>query len=323
MMPLKQNIYMRVTGTLLAVAIIYFLLDSLSTNLHRLSELQYTINYPRLILSFLLLFAVYLFNPWAWTRILREMQEVLDYRQAFSIFYVSQLGKYVPGRVWGYISQVVLSRRAGVSGEKAFVSSILFQAISSAVTVYFFLMTLPAWDSLQGLPGILILAAASAAGAVLLQLNVLNGVSNLVLGKLFRREMRVNLSSRTILDVMGILLLSWIAYGVAYYHFMKSFYPDLDVMTGMKFTGIYAISWLIGYVSLLTPGGLGIREGVQVYLLSLFVPLPIAIVISLASRVWLTVSEIAVGAVSFCQLQRRAPSVIAPGENRDATDPAS
>lgn len=314
---------MRIAGILLAVAIIYFLLDSLSTNLHRLSELHYRVTYPRLALSFLLLFAVYLFNPWAWTRILREMQEVLDYRQAFSIFYISQLGKYVPGRVWGYIGQVVLSRRAGVSGEKAFVSSILFQAISSAVTVYFFFLTLPAWDSFQSLSGILILALASAIGIFLLRLDVINGASNFILGKLFRREMRVRLSSHTILAVSGILLLSWIAYGVAYYHFMKSFYPDLDIMMGMKFTGIYAISWLIGYVSLLTPGGLGIREGVQVYLLSLFIPLPIAIVISLASRVWLTVSEITVGAVSFCQIQRKAPDFTAPKKNPDAADPAS
>lgn len=310
-------------GALLVVIIFYFLLDSLFSNYQKLSVLQYTVEYPRMIFSFLLLFAVYLFNPWAWIKILNEMQENLNYRQAFSIFYVSQLGKYVPGRVWGYISQVILARKVGVSGEKAFISSILFQVVSSVVTVYFFMMTLLVWEQLDIVLRVFVLALASIGGYILLWMDALNWASNLVIKKMFKRTARVHLSSRIILDVTGILILSWIAYGVAYYHFMKSFYPELDIVTGITFTGIYAISWLVGYVSLLTPGGLGIREGVQVYLLNFFIPLPIAIVISLASRVWLTLSELLVGLLAFCQLKKGVP--LSPLIRRDqtSTDPAS
>jgi len=55
-------------GTLLVVVIFYFLLDSLLSNYQKLSALQYTVEYPRMVLSFLLLFAVYLFNPWHGSR---------------------------------------------------------------------------------------------------------------------------------------------------------------------------------------------------------------------------------------------------------------
>lgn len=310
-------------GTLLVVVIFYFLLDSLLSNYQKLSALQYTVEYPRMALSFLLLFAVYLFNPWAWIKILSEMQETLEYRQAFSIYYVSQLGKYVPGRVWGYISQVILARKAGVSGEKAFISSILFQVVSSIVTVYFFSMTLLAWDRVDLVMRVFLVALASVGGYVLLRVDALNWASNLVVREIFKRTVRVHLSSRIILDVTAILVLSWIAYGVAYYHFMKSFYPELDIVTGIKFTGIYAISWLVGYVSLLTPGGLGIREGVQVYLLNFFIPLPIAIVISLASRLWLTLSEILVGLLSFYRLKKGGPVSLLIPNSQTSTDPAS
>jgi glycosyltransferase 2 family protein len=49
----------------------------------------------------------------------------------------------------------------------------------------------------------------------------------------------------------------------------------------------------VGYLSFITPSGLGVREGVLTALLALVYPLPVAIVASLLFRLMCTLGEFA------------------------------
>jgi len=53
--------------------------------------------------------------------------------------------------------------------------------------------------------------------------------------------------------------------------------------------GIFSIA---GVSQFLTPSGIGVLEGVLTVLLSLYLPVPIAILIALLARVWKTVTEL-------------------------------
>jgi uncharacterized membrane protein YbhN (UPF0104 family) len=53
-----------------------------------------------------------------------------------------------------------------------------------------------------------------------------------------------------------------------------------------------AISSTLGLIAIFAPSGLGVREGVLVYLLSLMMPPPIAVIISILTRIWMTLIEI-------------------------------
>jgi hypothetical protein len=89
-------------------------------------------------------------------------------------------------------------------------------------------------------------------------------------------------------------------YGVAFRIFAESL---IGTTTGSWFAwgGAYTLSYLVGYLTLISPGGLGIREVTLSQLLtSLNLATPSqAIVITLASRLWLTVLEIAPGIVAL------------------------
>ena len=65
----------------------------------------------------------------------------------------------------------------------------------------------------------------------------------------------------------------------------------LPVHTALPIAGMFAVSVVSGFLNPLTPQGLGTREGILVILMSSYLPLSTAIVISLLSRVWLTLSE--------------------------------
>jgi uncharacterized membrane protein YbhN (UPF0104 family) len=58
------------------------------------------------------------------------------------------------------------------------------------------------------------------------------------------------------------------------------------------FAGALAISSTLGLVAIFAPSGLGVREGALVYLLSFIMATPIAVIISILTRIWMTLIEI-------------------------------
>ena len=52
------------------------------------------------------------------------------------------------------------------------------------------------------------------------------------------------------------------------------------------------MTWVVGLLAFLTPGGLGVREGALALLLSPFLPVPLPTVVALLARVWWTVAEL-------------------------------
>ena len=72
---------------------------------------------------------------------------------------------------------------------------------------------------------------------------------------------------------------------------------DIVETTGLSldklpvFIAMNAAAYLIGYVSFITPSGLGFREGALVAFLSPFFPTPVAVALALAARLWSTAGE--------------------------------
>ena len=58
------------------------------------------------------------------------------------------------------------------------------------------------------------------------------------------------------------------------------------------FDGGTGLSSTLGLIAIFAPSGLGVREGVLVYLLSLSDAGPVAVIISVLTRIWMTLIEI-------------------------------
>ena len=125
-------------------------------------------------------------------------------------------------------------------------------------------------------------------------------LSSALLQKLARRVAgdRVVFPTLHIRDVAAYTaaqLLPWLAYGVAFWLFGRGIVGDRApglALAIASFTASYA--W--GIVWVVVPGGLGVREFALVGLLTPHVGPDVALVLSLGSRVWLTIVEI-VGAL--------------------------
>ena len=75
--------------------------------------------------------------------------------------------------------------------------------------------------------------------------------------------------SRLWANVVAGHVLLWVCQGLAFFFFVKSFVPVVWWDAGVL-AACFAFAWVIGFLSFLTPGGLGIREGLLGLLLDAF-----------------------------------------------------
>ena len=59
----------------------------------------------------------------------------------------------------------------------------------------------------------------------------------------------------------------------------------------IRFSTILPLCWVVGYIVLLAPGGLGVREGMLTLTLSEFLSPEIALTIAIIQRVWFILVE--------------------------------
>ena len=105
------------------------------------------------------------------------------------------------------------------------------------------------------------------------------------------------------LVLLGTYFVGWLFYGLSG---MLLSYAILEPSSISWFTLVVAFvaSWVVGYISLLTPGGLGIREAVLVSLLTPEVQISHAITLAIIARLSWTLIEMA-GALIGLTLQHK------------------
>ncbi|HWZ20694.1 MAG TPA: hypothetical protein VNW73_18000, partial [Ktedonobacteraceae bacterium] len=122
---------------------------------------------------------------------------------------------------------------------------------------------------------------------------ILNGVLNWVLRRMKREPIQLTLRYSDILLITLAWCVSWIVAGTAFYILLLALWPVAPLVAWPICIGIYAIAWDIGFVSFITPSGLGIREAAIVALFALAFPLPtgLASIMALISRLVSTLAE--------------------------------
>ncbi len=252
-----------------------------------------------LLLSFGLLVVVYLLNAFLWRRILRDISgREASPRATVKIYFLSGLGRYVPGKVWLVASMVYLAGKEDVPPLAATASAVLGQIGFLTTGLLFLALTLPSYGGL----GSAILAALAALAALVAGIFFLSAsgpgarLRHLVAHHVGERAARAfeifdRIRPRTAL-VWGLgYLLAWALLGLAFATFVAAFVP-VTTRELRLLGGTVAASYLAGYLFLVAPAGIGVREGVMTALLSGVMPAPAALVVAVVSRIWFTAAEI-------------------------------
>ena len=227
------------------------------------------------------------------------------------IWFLSNLARYVPGNVWSYVGAVELARREGVARRTTLAVMALTQVLSVGVAVLAGLPVLLAERARLGRPALLgaVVVAAGAALAALFRRRLLDLARRRLPG--FDPAGLTPSAGTVVLLVVGYAGY-WAVTGLAFAALVASLYPlapgDVPVVVAA-----YAAAYAAGFLALLTPAGLGVREGVLVVALAPVLPAGPALVVALLSRVWMMLVELA-GAAAAHLVARRAEATHPGGE---------
>lgn len=250
--------------------------------------------------SGLLVFATYALLVQSWRTLVQAWGGRLGFVDAARIWSVSNLGRYVPGKLWSIGAMGILAQRAGVSPAAAAGSAVVGLVVNLAAG--FVVLFAAGTDVVRALvPGV-------GQAAVLLPVLGLGGLvaTPLVLPPLTRLAARlgkreppsVRVPARTLAIVVAANVASWIGYGVGFRWLAAALVPTA-AGDWLGYVAVFAGSYLAGYLALVVPGGIGVREAFMVAGLRALglADAPTAALLAVASRLWLTVLELLPGLV--------------------------
>jgi hypothetical protein len=256
-----------------------------------------------LVASFVVLIFIHFpIYGWLWQAILGTLDARIPVWKAAAITALSCIGKYAPGKVWFTLGRMSFAKREGVPEAKSLLSVVL------EITV-----TLLAGIILLGIAILLVPRSQVPARVYYLFLMIplcLIALYPPVMNWLLRTGLKLlrlplfewRLSAGGLSKVLGICMLDWLAQGIGSFLLVRSFYPvalsQLPVMLGG-----YAVSWMIGFLILITPAGLGVREGIYTLILKTVMPEPVAIISAIVTRVWITLGELTAAVIGFALLR--------------------
>jgi len=292
----------RAAGILLALAILLGLGNVLYRTWGDLAQsgFEFDFDLPRLIISLALLVIARAFAVEAWRRSLISLGERLGFAFGARVWFLSNLTRYVPGNIWQVATMMVLVEAKGVSRTNALLSQVVYTAIAlgnAGLLGLMFVVVRP--EILNGLVPIsiveyapLIAASAFCALILFLALPQVNRLMVAITARLTHREIVAPSPTfaRGLVPPLFSLAM-WLTNGVAFYLFVDSITPTPLVQLP-AYIAMNAAAYWIGYVSFVTPSGLGFREGALALMLASFFPTPLAVALSLVTRLWTTAGEI-------------------------------
>ena len=226
-----------------------------------------------------------------WRLILRNLGGILTLRRATQIWFLSNIIRYIPGNVWQFVGMTEMALQDGVPRAATLSSILIHQAISTAAGIVVAALYFAVADNSAWAATLRPFLFAVPLGLLLLQPRLLEKILNWVLARLHQPLLHVTLTWRRTWYFLLRYFVVWFLMGLSFAALVRALTP-LEPGMLPHLVASWAAAYVIGYLSMLTPSGLGVREGVLLLLLSGILPGSVAAVIAIIARLWMTVCEL-------------------------------
>jgi hypothetical protein len=255
----------------------------------------------------------------AWRAIVTDLGARLPLGLLARVFFVGQIGKYVPGSLWPVIVQAELAR-GRVARRVTASATLVLVLLSGATALIVVLVALPFAPDGGG---------SGLRWAALLVLPVAALLHPALLGRLLDRGLRVLgrdpleqwTSLRGTAVATGWALAAWALAGLQVWLLAVPLGAPATWRTFALAAGGYALAWAIGLVVVVAPAGAGAREVALAAVLSPVLDRGAVVVVVLLSRVLFTVADLALAGLGFAAGRRDAVTARSARERRTTGAP--
>lgn len=231
-----------------------------------------------------------------WRQILLGLGVDPPQSESFRVFFVSQLGKYLPGSVWPVAAQMEYGKKTGMGRRTMLAANALTLALSVAVGLIVAAALLPlssasalrtfGWSFLF-LPFLL----------ALLHPRAIPGLLDWLFERIGRPPLGQRLAWSATLRAAGWALLSWVLLGLHLYALTSGLGVDGPRVLAATIGG-FALAVSAGILFIPAPAGAGVRDVVLIATLGVSMTGAQALGVGLASRVLLIVVDLLMTALA-------------------------
>jgi len=206
------------------------------------------------------------------------------FAENLEIYFLTNLASYVPGSLWYIPWRMKLYRERGVSLAHTSVGSAVESLILVVANGVLGLPVLGALFRDQPSVDPRIVVAMLLLGALALQPPLLRFLFRLFKRLVGRDITEPRFTYGQILIAVGLAFVAALTAGGSVFFMVKSLDASLTLDQYFSLTCSFSLAWVIGFLTPIAPGGLGVREGLLVWLLRSRMPLPVATAAALATR---------------------------------------
>ena len=233
-----------------------------------------------------------------WRRILVALvgENRVSRTEAVAVQCASWLLKYVPGQLGSVTNKVVWAGRKQISRVLVVVTfvyeHVFLLIVSIAPSVVILTFALGAEETGRNATTILLPAVALLPLAIIAYRPVFHRIVSVPLRRVLKQEvpqqyfLSTGLVMRFLFEFLGPRLLNGVGFVI-----IAGTVVEVQPQEWVPFAAAYVLAGAVGVLAVFVPSGLGVREAVIVLVLSQFVPLTDAIVISLLARLISTAGD--------------------------------
>ncbi len=285
----------KVLSILVICTALFFLGENIYKNFAEIRNAHFNIGPQTVFLTIFFALPIYLINGLSWYLIVRSIGGQVRFWQNFKIWMYSNLGRFIPGGVWQYPMRVMLlseKKENKTLATTAVVLEAIFNlVVGSLISVcYFLIYNLKLQQNIYIL--IILLLILFFGLIISLSSKKLMEFCVSIVAKMLKKEITTTTLNPKFIPLILASFTCQFVFGGIILFLLTSGFVAINLASIFQFVGIYSASWLIGYVTIFAPGGLGVQEVSIATLLSNFVPLGLAGVIAIMLRVVIYISEL-------------------------------
>lgn len=237
-----------------------------------------------------------------WRRVLSVVGLEVDTASTVAWYFVGEIGKYVPGGIWPVVGRGELVRRGGHPRGPAYASVALSLATLYLSAMLVAAVLLPVRYVHRGHAEALWVLVLLPVGVGLLHHRALGRIVAVV-ERVLGRGIDVDVPPwSTSLTLILCYVPSWLMIGTATWCLARAFAPGAAWATVAPAA---ILSWVIGFVVVPVPGGVGVREAAFVALTGASMPVGSAATVAVVARLGFMLVDVlgaVLGAVAWRRL---------------------
>ncbi len=301
--------WIRLLNAVLVTVVLFFVGRELVTNWSQVVAFDWTLHPFWLPASIVMHLATLAMMSWVWCWLIGAYGHSVRLIDAFAIAYLTNLGRYVPGKIWPVFGMAYLAKTIGIQ-ERESVSSwivaLLYANIASLIVGLVLIITnsellnlFRDWAGPERTQIFtwVVVAALIAGTIVVIIPKLVESVIHWILARLKRDAIDLQITfGRSVTVLLGYVV-GWTLYGISFWMLIKGVAGGVELPLVVAIA-TFVVSYQIGYLALFAPAGAGVREIVMVLFLEPYIG-EAAIGVAIVARLWNLVVEMLAAFVSL------------------------